>query len=1055
MSYGTSSAPDTSGDDLDVERDQPRAVLLPRLRPPPPPRPHVERPRLWRLLDQGVAGPLTVVVAPAGWGKTVAVASWAAASSTRLPVCWLDVDPATGTAAGPSLWRQLRAALSTLTLDGCRVDDSPEAGGDGARRAFVNQAALLSAPVVLVVDDAHRLGDPTDVADLAMLATLPTQLRLVVVGRGTLMPLHRLRTEGRLTELGPSALAFTTAEGTHLLAAFGIPAAEALAARLTRATEGWVAGLRLSAAACGRTSAGDAAVGDAAADRAGADAVGRGPAGGLSREIADYLEAEVFAPLPASVREFLVRTSVLDRVNGALADAVAPGGDPALDGGSLLAGLARESGFVLDDGTGPDWYRYHAMFAAFLRAKVGRDVDEDSVELHLRAALWCAANLRAADAVRHAQQAADWTYAACLLVHGPFPIFVDDAFGSFGALADATPVDVAGRCPETAVAVALRYVRAGDVATSAKCLDRARSQSARLPVARRRAVAHAADLVELRRSELAADPTGMLEAARHLLRGCGGSSAGEADGTGIRTGARTGGGTVGGRVGGTVWGTAVGGVRTAQLRTLATAARGRAELWRGRGESAADNLRTAAEMARTCGLPAAQTSSLGALSLLEAMRGRLRAARAHAVEALEQVTGSSEGAGADDQVASSAAGWWEAQLSLAEVAYQRDDLEAARDRLATVAAVASSSSSSPGVGPHLAALAAVVGVRVELAAGGASAARAARRQLGARDAHSWEGCDLVVAAVRAVDVDVLVALGNPKAALDVSRRDVGSTRADPVVLLATARAYLAVGDPLAAAELLAPLLRADAGVGVGEVVAACVLDAVCAARGGDDGRATASLARALALAVDEALLAPFLDAGDEVAELLTVHPSLRSAYPAFTRSIFAGRSALYLRRGGQRPARLVPPARSVARLRSVLSQEQSTRPGTTRPSASSAESGPETGPGSGASDLSEGDPSEGDGSRDGARTGRTAGTGTGAVGSTGLGSNAAAVRPPAPRRTEDRVEIDAGSSWLGSAAPPALAAASAGSGPSAPHCCSCRLRRDRRRRGRSRPAGLR
>nr|MDT0664043.1 hypothetical protein [Micromonospora sp. DSM 115978] len=284
------------------------------------------------------------------------------------------------------------------------------------------------------------------------------------------------------------------------------------------------------------------------------------------------------------------------------------------------------------------------------------------------------------------------------------------------------------------------------------------------------------------------------------------------------------------------------------------------------------------------------------------------------------------------------------------------------------------------------------------------AARTARRQLVARDARGWAGCDLVVAALRAVDIDLLVALGNPKAALDTAHRwdgahrEAGSARTEPTVALATSRALLAVGDPVAAAALLAPLLRADAGVGVGDVVAACVLDAVCAARGAADGRAAASLARALALAADEELLGPFLDGGDEVTELLTVHASLRSTYPDFTRSVFAGRSALYLQRTASSSRRLVPPARSVAGSRpgrSVPSAAQAAAAGRVASASASAGSTAVAGVVGNVATPAGADPH-------GAPTVELA-----ADHAADLASGVVAPRPPAPRRTGEHDTVGA------------------------------------------------
>jgi LuxR family maltose regulon positive regulatory protein len=943
------AAPPPAGATATAERRLP--VLAARLRPPALPDRYVERPRLFELLDRAPAGSLTAVTGPAGSGKTVLVSAWARARSGSTSIAWLGVDPRTGRGGVASLWVHLLAALrmgaGPLGEASARV--VPPAPGEPAERFcrdLANVLADVTEPAVVVVDDVDLLVDPADLAGLELLAGLEppagraaaTVPRLVVCCRRPVLAPHRLRLAGRLTEVGGADLAFTVPEAAALCGAPGPGGPDPAAAGLVARTEGWAAGLRL---------------------------LGAPPAAQAQppAPVADYLDAEVIGLLPEPVRAFLVRTSILDRVTGALADAVdadrltggaippaaaaAPGGIALRrrgcpdrgPGAGLLAGLARANAFVAVAGAGGEdgedgedgeigdpgtWYRYHRLFAAVLRSRLpgegaaaGPDAGVEAPELHLRAALWFAAKGRAADAVRHAHRAGDWSYAACLLVHGAFPALVDGWPGRLARLVETVPPESAALSPECAVVVGLRQVWAGAAGAAAASLDVARSGAAGVPDPRRRAVLDAVGVVELARTQIAADPAAVLDAARHLLRA---RPAERSGGAGLPSSATA---------------------RSRQLRALALTARGHAHLWGGRLGAAGEILRSATGAARCAGLPGAELAGVGTLALLEAWRGRLRRAEVLAAEALalagrwraargrtdvsgegdpgeenlpgedlgeENLPGGDLGEGglpgergpaggaADAPRGVAASGGLDvpgartACLAYAVVAYQRGDPAGADDYLRCLRIA--SAGRSRWAEPHLADLSEAVEARVRACSGGVEQARAARRRLagcrrgrGGRGGAEFRAAEFCAAAVDAAQADLLVAAGCPRAALDVLCRARERVRDDPSVPLAAARAHLACGDVGAAGALLAPLLRAEAGAGVAGVVGACVLDAVCARRAGADGRAAASLARGLALAADEGLLMPFLDGGEEVVELLVEHPSLREADPGFVAAI--------------------------------------------------------------------------------------------------------------------------------------------------------------------------
>jgi LuxR family transcriptional regulator, maltose regulon positive regulatory protein len=324
---------------------RPRAPLLPPAT--------IERARLHAALDASRERPLTLVSAPAGWGKTVLVASWAAGAGAA----WLTV------AARHSDAARLLADV------------------DAARRA-----APEAAPA-LVLDDVHLLRGE----GLAALRELVDGGAIRVVAAARFDPdlrLSRLRVAGRLGELRAAELAFSAAEGAELLAAMGLALRADQVGRLVARTEGWAAGLRLA--------------GLALAGEADAEAFVAGFAGD-DRAVADYLTGEVLEGQPAATREFLLRTSVVDRLCGALADALCG----AANGAFTLDRLARSGMFLSPLDRRRRWFRYHGLFREHLRARLRLEQPGAEPELNARAAAWLAANGRGAEAVEHALAAGD------------------------------------------------------------------------------------------------------------------------------------------------------------------------------------------------------------------------------------------------------------------------------------------------------------------------------------------------------------------------------------------------------------------------------------------------------------------------------------------------------------------------------------------------------------------------------------------------------------------------------------------------------------------------
>ena len=356
--------------------------LIPsRLQPPRPLVALVRREELLRRLS-ATRAPLVALSAPGGWGKTVALSQWVA--DCGVPSAWIQADAADD----PSLFLQ----YLTVALSGV-LDVDPRIPGwltlsplPVERRILPVLASALAtaAPFVLVIDDAHLVSHE---ASWKMLGTLmqhlPPGSRLCLGGRGEpRLPLARLGAEGRLLELGPADLAFSPAETQHLLALHDLAAGLEAADHLTRLTEGWPVSLGLVAMA-GEGSSVETVLERAHGDR---------------RDIARYLGTELLEQQSRAVIDFLLQTSVLERLSASLCRAVT--GDR--DAGLLLETVARKKLFVYAVDDSGEWYRYQHLASQFLLAELVRRRGEDeAASLHRRAAAWFEEHRLFEAAVRH------------------------------------------------------------------------------------------------------------------------------------------------------------------------------------------------------------------------------------------------------------------------------------------------------------------------------------------------------------------------------------------------------------------------------------------------------------------------------------------------------------------------------------------------------------------------------------------------------------------------------------------------------------------------------
>ncbi|MFV2088497.1 LuxR C-terminal-related transcriptional regulator [Micromonospora sp. LOL_021] len=364
----------------------PVPLLGSKTAPPDPPAGLLDRPRLTARLEVGTRGPLTLLVAPAGWGKTALLAGWFVGRRARGSAIWLTLESAD---RGHRFWSYLHAALAAETARRHPDRPAPPAPGRADPELFLPRFASVIAaqpePVLLVLDDAHTITDLEVVRGIEfLLRHCRGRLRLVAAGRTEpALALHRYRLTGELTEIRTAELALTLTESARLVDAQGLGPATDQIRELHHRAEGWPAGVRLAGLAL---QAGERPT--TVREHVGADP---DPA-------ADYLSAEVLAGQAALTRQALVRTSVLDRVCGPLADELT-GRD---DGEEQLAAAARDTaGFIVAAGGDPTWYRCHRMLSDVLYAELSSRFPDEIPQLHERAYRWHRAHGRPLAAVRH------------------------------------------------------------------------------------------------------------------------------------------------------------------------------------------------------------------------------------------------------------------------------------------------------------------------------------------------------------------------------------------------------------------------------------------------------------------------------------------------------------------------------------------------------------------------------------------------------------------------------------------------------------------------------
>jgi LuxR family transcriptional regulator, maltose regulon positive regulatory protein len=815
-------------------------ILPSKITVPAPPAWVVPRPRLAQRIAEGTQGLLTSITGPPGAGKTVAAASWAAASRRGL-VAWVTLDEFDD--RPEAFWSHVVAALrrAGVTVPGAAaVLASREAAG----RAFPLQVASALAgyglPVTLVLDDFQYAADPELLGGLTyVLRNARPGLRLVTASRtDPPLPLHRYRLTGDLTEIRAGALAFTVTEAAALMARHGVTLPAASLAELTERSEGWAAGLRMAA----MSMADDPDSGPCTESLIAEDSA-----------ITRYLVAEVLGPRPPEVRDLLLRTSILDQVNADIAGALTDGGP----GAAALDALAEVNAFVHPVGQG--WYRYHPWFRAVLQLKLRCERPQLLADLHRQAAGWYQRHRMLADATRHATRAADRGLAARIIVDGL-------AIGQrLGPGPGELPADGFHVVPEgdaspqfhlAAAAVALAEARDQAAARALAAADRTLGW---LPEDREFVTRFAAATIRF----------GM--ACREGDLGAAGAAAATARQLFEKSPETE---------------------HAARPEMLAQLLSGRGilALWSGRLNEAAALFTCTAELLEDLeswrdpgplalsGSERQLAASRGYRALVDALRGRPKAAARFAHEG-NAVLGDGPAAHGDPASA----------LALALVYLEAGDLRASRRQLRLADAALAAR-------PHrlLIAVGCLAAARSSLAEGGANGAL---ETIG-RARHGWSPPAWLDHLLTVAESRAQTAAGDGAAALAAARQAGPDSALDARVALS--RAWLATGNAGEARRVLAPALDAPAG-GPGDRVRpeAWLTDALLSLRDDDRARGRRSLERALVLGEALRVRLPFVTERGWLRPVLARHPDLVSAHRQFLGSELVAVDAALAR---QRPA---------------------------------------------------------------------------------------------------------------------------------------------------------
>ena len=695
-----------------------------------------------------------------------------------------------------------------------KLEPTPEFDGDSLVRRLISELEALDEPVVLVIDDLHELGSPDAQAQLELLlAHRPRLLYVVLATRhDPSLGLHRLRLAGELTELRAADLRLSAEEARQLLDASGVELSAEAAAMLLARTEGWAAGLRLAT----MSLAGHPDPGRFVAEFAGSE-----------RTVADYLLAEVLVRQPEGVRQLLLRTSILERVCGPLADRLTG----ASGSERMLIELEDSNAFVVSVDRERSWFRYHPLFADLLVLELRRSEPDAIGDLHLAAADWLAEHGHAVDAIRHAQAAGDWERAGHLLADHGLSLSLDGQVATIGALLAAFPADALSH-PELAALLAFVELTQHSLDTAAAYIALAERHASEVLAERQRHFAVVLAIVRLELARRRGDLESALREVGPLLEPVEADSVTEL--------------TLGN-----------------DARAVALMNLGIVELWSFRLDDAERHLEQGLALARLIDRPFVQIGCLSHLAVLAA-RSSLALARQRSLEAI---------------AIAEAHGWATDPIACTALAMMAS-ADAAQGRFEEGSRWLGRAEHSIRAEPDPATALFVHFVRGELhvcegrlgeALGDFRAA--ARLQDVLATSHALTGPARVSIAQTQLRMGDVTGARATVARLTDRDHEFGEART------ALAALRLADGDHRAAIEVLAPVLDGTAPVvRAGTVIQALILDALARDQLGDRVTAERDIERALDIAEPDSLVFPLMVV--PARDLLERHPRHRTAHAA-------------------------------------------------------------------------------------------------------------------------------------------------------------------------------
>ena len=770
------------------------------------------------------------VTAPAGSGKTSLLRSWIAEAELTDSVAWVSVaakvrdpqrfwlsvlDAIRETKAGSSLVRELTPA--------------PDLDSGAIVERLLADLSPLDEPIWLVIDDLHELCPDDGFRQLELLLMRsPAVLRFVLLSRRELhLGLHRLRLEGELTEILAAHLRFSIDESRALFESAGVQLSEPGVALLAERTEGWAAGLRL-----------------AALSLAGHDDVERFASAfaGSERTVAEYLVAEVLDRQPEEVRRLLLRTSVLERVSGPLADLLTGGSD----GQRVLQELEEAGAFVVALDPRRSWFRYHPLFADLLQLELRRTAADEFPALHRAAAKWFSERGHAVEAIRHAQAAEEWTLARRLLSDNWFGLILSGQRATAHQLLAGFPLSAEATDAELSALRAAYELDRGSPDEAERHLAIATQAAESEPLDRRAHLQLVLAIVRLSIASHRGDLQAVVKQAHRLLAPAEAPDVAQL-------------------------------ALSDDLRALALLEFGVAELWTGRFEAAERHLEQALAVAQRIERPFLELGALAHLAQIAIFDSVPRGAE-RSKEAIELAQ---RHGWADEPVTGVAY----AIHGIALVVQGR--LEEAESWLQHA-----EGTRLPWVSPAGGLMLNVMRGLLEAASGDDAEARKAFRSA-ERLGELLVQPHVLAARIPGHLIRTLVRLGELEHAEEVLAELNEAERALPEMRIASAAVRLARDDPEGATRVLAPLVQERALAMRPRVwpVQAILLEAIARDALGDSDLAELALERALDLAEPEGLLIPFLLY--PAAALLERHRRRRTSHPALISEIvdlLAGRT---------------------------------------------------------------------------------------------------------------------------------------------------------------------